>query len=227
VKSPPSCSYSISMGETQSKGVADKSSKDVTDNKVKGKYENRLPVVEEMFVQDIAYKCGVGKNELDAKKETYLQRVEKNPKVGFEELKDLYRSLSGQADDKFMIQYVDAIFRAFDTDKNNLLTIQEFKVGFFLLLLLPQVDKKDGSIDKKQFHQALEIIYRLYDQDGNNRVTEKEIGKISSLLSDPVVTEKFAGGVHKLTKQIDKIDLKRYEGGMSLDDFQQYFSNYL
>merc|ERR1712106_351311 len=136
---------SSSMGKTQSKGsTASPDSPDHQQNK-NGKDDKSSPgkklvEVEEVFVQKIAYKCGVTDEELNAKKETYLKHVEKDPTLGFEEFKCLYRDISGRkADDKFMNAYVEAIFRAFDANKDDQLTFREWQVGFYLLLLVPQV----------------------------------------------------------------------------------------
>ena len=54
-----------------------------------------------------------------------------------------------------------------------------------------------------------QIIFRLYDQDGDNVVTSKEIGKISSLLREPEVANRFAGGVKNLMEDMEKVDLDR------------------
>ena len=82
------------MGKTQSKGsTASKDSPDHHHHKKgkasKGKPSKKLPVIEEVFVQKIAYKCGVTDDELNAKKETYLQHVEEDPTLGFDEFKCL------------------------------------------------------------------------------------------------------------------------------------------
>jgi len=53
----------------------------------------RLPVVEEMFVQKVAYKCGITKVEQDTKKTEYLNHVQKNPERGFEDFTNLYKDL--------------------------------------------------------------------------------------------------------------------------------------
>ena len=105
------------MGKTQSKGsIASEDSPDHQHHKKgkanKGSPAKKLPEVEEVFVQKIAYKCGVTDDELNAKKETYLQHVDDDPTLGFDEFKCLYRDISGrEADDQFMNAYVEAIFR--------------------------------------------------------------------------------------------------------------------
>ena len=105
------------MGKTQSKGstVAEDSPDHQHTKKgkdAKGSPAKKLPEIEEVFVQKIAYKCGVTDEELNAKKEAYLQHVDEDPTLGFEEFKCLYRDISGrEADDKFMNAYVEAIFR--------------------------------------------------------------------------------------------------------------------
>ena len=105
------------MGKTQSKGsTASTDSPDHHHQKNgkdgKGSPAKKLPEVEEVFVQKIAYKCGVTDKELNEKKETYLQHVDDDPTLGFEEFKCLYRDISGRdADDQFMNAYVEAIFR--------------------------------------------------------------------------------------------------------------------
>merc|ERR1712243_490578 len=50
--------------------------------------KKRVPVVEEEFVQRMAYKCGVTGEELEKKKETYLDRMAKDPTLGFEVMKE-------------------------------------------------------------------------------------------------------------------------------------------
>ena len=55
---------------------------DATD---KGKSEKqRIPVVEEAFVQKIAYKCGVTEEELEKKKEVYLDHLSGDPTLKFQ-----------------------------------------------------------------------------------------------------------------------------------------------
>ena len=54
-----------------------------------------------------------------------------------------------------------------------------------------------------------QIIFRLYDQDGDNVVTSKEIRKISSLLREPEVANRFSGGVKNLMEDMEKVDLDR------------------
>ena len=57
------------MGKTQSKS-GDSGDGRLRDRK---KDKERGEVVEEMFVQKIAYKCGVSEEQLEAKKETYMK----------------------------------------------------------------------------------------------------------------------------------------------------------
>lgn len=61
------------MGKTQSKTTGDMTDKGTQHSKGATKKNKKLPEVEEIFVQKIAYKCGVSQDELEAKKETYLQ----------------------------------------------------------------------------------------------------------------------------------------------------------
>merc|ERR1711870_162170 len=75
-----------------------------------------------------------------------------------------YRDISGRQEDEFLNTYVESIFRAFDANKDDLLTFREWQVGFYLLLLLPS--DKNTDVSKEDFLLALEIIFRLYDQHG-------------------------------------------------------------
>ena len=55
---------------------------DATD---KGRPEKqRIPIVEEAFVQKIAYKCGVTEEELEKKKEIYLDHLSGDPTLKFQ-----------------------------------------------------------------------------------------------------------------------------------------------
>ena len=101
------------MGKTQSRVSSDSTDHHNKEGKDdKDSHAKKLPVVEEVFVQKMAYKCGVTDKELSEKKETYLQHADEDPTLKFEEFKVLYRDLSGrESDDKFMNAYVEAIFR--------------------------------------------------------------------------------------------------------------------
>jgi len=208
------------MGKSQSKGV---DSVDGKGGKEKiGKKDKKQVEVEEVFVQKIAYKCGVTKDQLEAKKETYLQHAETDPSLGFEEFKALYRDLSMEEDKTFMTEYVEAIFRAFDANKDSVLTFKEWQIGFYLLLLFP----KDESvkIGKEDANLALEIIYRLYDQDGDNRISEKEIGSLSRLLKDPVVGKKLSPLVHTLNSKVETTEIQSFKNGLSQEEFVSHFA---
>jgi len=73
----------------------------------------------------------------------------------------------------------------------------------------------------------MEIIFRLYDQDSDNVVTSKEIGKISSLLREPEVANRFAGGVKNVLEDMEAVDIDKYVGGISQEEFLEHFSKYL
>merc|ERR1712212_964720 len=215
------------MGKTQSRVSSDttdhhnKEGKDDKDSHAK-----KLPVVEEVFVQKMAYKCGVTDEELNEKKETYLQHADEDPTLKFEEFKVLYRDLSGrESDDEFMNAYVEAIFRAFDADHDDLLTFREWQVGFYLLLLIPQ-DNQATSVSQEDFLLAMEIIFRLYDEDGDNVVTNKEIQKISILLREPEVSKRFSGGVKNVIRDVETVNIDKYAGGISQEEFLEHFSKY-
>ena len=110
------------MGKAQSKD-----SKDETDRARADKKE--LVEVEEVFVQKIAYKCGVTEEELSAKKEVFQQHAGGDPTIGFEEFKNMYRDISGRKEDAFLNAYVDSIFRLGSGEKKavlNTLTCQGF-----------------------------------------------------------------------------------------------------
>merc|ERR1712212_1246184 len=215
------------MGKTQSRVSSDttdhynKEGKDDKDSHAK-----KLPVVEEVFLQKMAYKCGVTDKELKEKKETYLQHADEDPTLKFEEFKVLYRDLSGrESDDEFMNAYVEAIFRAFDADHDDLLTFREWQVGFYLLLLIPQ-DNQSTSVSQEGFLLAMEIIFRLYDEDGDNVVTNKEIQKISRLLREPEVSKRFSGGVKNVIRDVETVNIDKYAGGISQEEFLEHFSKY-
>jgi len=67
----------------------------------------------------------------------------------------------------------------------------------------------------------------LYDQDGNNVVTNKEIGKISNLLREPEVSSRFSGGVKNVLHDFESVNLEKYAGGISQEEFLEHFSEYL
>ena len=97
------------MGKTLSKDKCE----DETDCARPKSSENKkgLVEVEEVFVQKIAYKCGVTDEELNAKKEVFQQHAGGDPMIGFEEFKCLYRDISGRQEDSFLNEYVESIFR--------------------------------------------------------------------------------------------------------------------
>ena len=84
------------MGANQSRDKADTKKKEA---------------VEEVFVQKIAYKCGVTDKELENKREKF-QQAGSDPTLGFEEFKSLYRDISGRQEDQFLNTYVESIFRS-------------------------------------------------------------------------------------------------------------------
>jgi len=224
IREPLRLQYSIhieeDMGKSQSKSV------DSVDGKVGRKDKKHLPrkeIQEEVFVQKIAYKCGVSKDQLEAKKETYIKHAETNPSLGYEEFKALYRDLSVEEDKSFMAEYVDAIFRAFDANKDSVLTFKEWQVGFYLLLLFPK--NESAGIGKEDANLALEIIYRLYDQDGDNKITQEEIGSLSRLLRDPVVGKKLSPLVHSINQKVAETQVERFKDGLSQEEFVKHFSS--
>ena len=98
------------MGKVQSKGSA-ASTPDTPDHAASAKDDKKRVEVEEVFVQKIAYKCGVTDDELNAKKEVFQQHAGGDPMIGFEEFKALYRDISGRQEDEFLNTYVESIFR--------------------------------------------------------------------------------------------------------------------
>ena len=64
-----------------------------TNRAKRNKNLERLPVVEEMFVQEVAYKCGISQQEVDNRKTEYLHQVRKNPERGLEDFNNLYTDL--------------------------------------------------------------------------------------------------------------------------------------
>merc|ERR1719225_1274214 len=198
------------MGKAQSKDSKDK---------------KELVEVEEVFVQKIAYKCGVTEEELSAKKEVFQQHAGGDPTIGFEEFKNMYRDISGRKEDAFLNAYVDSIFRAFDANKDDLLTFREWQVGFYLLLLLPS--DKNTDVSKEDFLLALEIIFRLYDENGDSLVSKKEIEQISTIITQPEFAARFNSGVLSIVRDVDTMDLDKYAGGVTQEEFLNYFSQYL
>jgi len=202
------------MGANQSRDKTDSAQADTKKNKV---------AVEEIFVQKIAYKCGVTDEELDTKREKFQQHAGSDPTLGFQEFKSLYRDISGRQEDAFLNNYVESVFRAFDANKDAQLTFREWQVGFYLLLLLP-TDQAAVNVGKEDFLLALEIIFRLYDEDANGVVTEKEIKQISRIIQEPDFRAKFDDGVLLILDEVDAVDSKKKEGGVTLDEFLKSFT---
>jgi len=212
------------MGETHSKNAGKGEGDGSEQNPDAG---GRIPVVEEVFVQRIAYRCGVSDEELERKKKVYLDHLKQDPTLGFSEFKCLYQDLdTGKKDDDFLDQYVHAIFRAFDADKDDRLSFKEWQVGFYLLILLPK-DQDMSEVNRDDFLLAMEIIFRLYDEDGNSKVTKKEVGRIHRLLGEPAVCERLGQCVEAVGKQVDTINLDRYDGGINQDQFLNHFKDIL
>merc|ERR1711962_640025 len=212
------------MGDTQSKSADRGEGTKPEHNQNDG---DRIPVVEEVFVQRIAYRCGVSDEELDRKKKAYLDHLKEDPTLGFSEFKSLYKELdAGKKDDDFLDHYVHAIFRAFDADKDDRLSFKEWQVGFYLLILLPK-DQDMSEVNREDFLLAMEVIFRLYDEDGNAKVTKKEVGRIHRLLAEPTVCERLGQCVEAVGKQVDTINLDRYEGGINKEQFLRHFNNIL
>ena len=92
------------MGANQSRDKNDSAQLDTKKKKV---------AVEEIFVQKIAYKCGVTDEELDTKWEKFQQHAGSDPTLGFQEFKSLYRDISGRQEDAFLNNYVESVFRWF------------------------------------------------------------------------------------------------------------------
>ena len=93
------------MGATQSRDNTD-AAQAAGDTKQK-----KRVAVEEIFVQKIAYKCGVTDEELDTKREKFQQHAGSDPTLGFREFKSLYRDISGRQEDAFLNNYVESVFR--------------------------------------------------------------------------------------------------------------------
>lgn len=183
--------------------------------------------MEEVFVQRIAYRCGVTEEELEKKKVAYLDHLSTDPTLSFKEFKCLYADLSsGLTSDDFLQEYVEALFHAFDADQDSQLTFQEWQVGFYLLLLLPK-GPGYSSVSTEDFLLAMEILFRLYDQDSNTLVTEKEVARLTTLLGSPTVSCRLTGGTADISRAVDGIDLSKYAGGINLEDFLAYFKNFL
>ena len=69
------------MGQSKSKTRASGSP---TDSPIHKGGTGRVPAVEEIYVQKIAYKCGVSEEELEKKKEAYLSHASGDPTLGFQ-----------------------------------------------------------------------------------------------------------------------------------------------
>ena len=93
------------MGATQSRDNTD-AAQAAGDTKQK-----KRVAVEEIFVQKIAYKCGVTDQELLTKREKFQQHAGSDPTLGFEEFRSLYRDISGRQEDAFLNNYVESVFR--------------------------------------------------------------------------------------------------------------------
>ena len=93
------------MGATQSRDNTD-AAQAAGDTKQKKKV-----AVEEIFVQKIAYKCGVTDQELHTKREKFQHHAGSDPTLGFEEFRSLYRDISGRQEDDFLNSYVESVFR--------------------------------------------------------------------------------------------------------------------
>merc|ERR1712203_1241128 len=89
------------MGANQSRDKTDSAQVDT---------KKKKEAVEEIFVQKIAYKCGVTEEELDTKREKFQQHAGSDPTLGFEEFKSLYRDISGRKEDAFLNSYVESVF---------------------------------------------------------------------------------------------------------------------
>ena len=85
-------------------------SRDKTDE-VKVDTKKKKVEVEEIFVQKIAYKCGVTEEELDTKREKFKQHAGSDPTLGFEEFRSLYRDISGRQEEAFLNSFVESVFR--------------------------------------------------------------------------------------------------------------------
>jgi len=118
-------------------------------------------------------------------------------------------------------------FRAFDANKDDLLTFREWQVGFYLLLLLPS--DKNTDVSKEDFLLALEIIFRLYDENGDSLVSKKEIEQISTIITQPEFAARFNSGVLSIVRDVDTVDLDKYVcyGAVTQEEFLKIFSRHL
>merc|ERR1712154_71193 len=166
---------------------------------------------------------GVTDQELLTKREKFQQHAGSDPTLGFEEFRSLYRDISGRQEDDFLNSYVESVLRAFDADKDAQLTFREWQGGVYLLLLLP-TEKSAGNVSKEDFLLALEIIFRLYDEDDNGVVTEKEIKQISRIIQEPTFRSRFDEGILLILEEVDSVDNKKKEGGVTMEEFLKRFS---
>ena len=169
------------MGKSQSKDKTDKVA-DETDHARPADTKKQLVEVEEVFVQKIAYKCGVTEEELSAKKEVFRHVPSSNstrvqsitgsclgstPAVPRPWASTSSRTCTGtsaaakrtSSSTSTSIRYsgrerfcrerhfINILVRAFDTNKDDLLTFREWQVGFYLLLLLPSVSIFSLNLD--------------------------------------------------------------------------------
>ena len=161
------------MGKAQSKDSSAKVA-DETDHARPADTKKQLVEVEEVFVQKIAYKCGVTEEELSAKKEVFRHVTSCNctrvqsitglcsgstPAAPRPSASTSSRTCTGTSaaarrtssststSSRYSGQeifcrerhFINILVRAFDTNKDDLLTFREWQVGFYLLLLLPSV----------------------------------------------------------------------------------------
>ena len=184
------------MGKAQSKD----SSAKVPDETDHARPKKQLVEVEEVFVQKIAYKCGVTEEELSAKKEvfrhvtscncTHVQSITgfcsgSTPVAPRPSASTSSRTCTGTSaaarrtssststSSRYSGQeifcrerhFINILVRAFDTNKDDLLTFREWQVGFYLLLLLPSV---------KFFFELLIISFLSFPQEKHTDVSKED-----------------------------------------------------
>ena len=184
------------MGKAQSKD----SSAKVPDETDHARPKKQLVEVEEVFVQKIAYKCGVTEEELSAKKEvfrhvtscncTHVQSITSfcsgsTPAAPRPSASTSSRTCTGTSaaarrtssststSSRYSGQeifcrerhFINILVRAFDTNKDDLLTFREWQVGFYLLLLLPSV---------KFFFELLIISFLSFPQEKHTDVSKED-----------------------------------------------------
>lgn len=105
-------------------------------------------------------------------------------------------------------QFTDLLFKSFDSDNDNSLTVIEILLGFALT--------KKGNIDKK-----LDYAFRLYDVNNDNSLSKDEIktGFKGMFIMSGIDPNEFVLELHTNNK-IKKLDVNQ-DGKITRDEFKE------